>query len=1800
MAPYELAPHYLPPNALSVSSSLDLPHGTFFDLKNLHSPLALTLPYTDQAQRALRHLHTIDLSGFEVTLAIPARIFDSDSFVPYTARHSHPTVDQARNMLVHSPGHTRAGQPVPGFQKFHVIVLRSNQQTDNRRALACAAQHVGFVDLLCTIPVTINKLSVKALVDTAANHSMIAVEFLHANGIQFDTLPSLSYGISGASAPCLGSLILQTCIGKQCHDVKYTIVASLPSAAAQLHDPNLALLGLDVISAARMRISFDPPRMILSVPPPAHAPHCSPFTHVITLQPGHAQDMLKPQGLDPLVQSVRQQKKMFKHAMAGNMPLYTVQVKSVHPHHICAASKKTYLSQQQPQAHTPQDTTNAPSCVMAVVNKHRAPGGTLGPAPPHTTALGFEMQIDTLPGARPKAARQYRLTPIEQTELEKQVKHLIHMGWITPSVSPWASCILFAPKPGGKLRLCIDYRYLNENTVKNTYPLPRIDTLLDKLQGNKFFSALDLISGYHQIRVHEDSQPKTAFRTPDGLYQWTVMPFGLTNAPSVFQQAMHAVLTDLIGKICLAYLDDIIIIAKTAAEHAQNLDLVLTRLHEHNFYCNFDKCQFALTEIKYLGHVVSADTVKPDPYKVQVLQAWPESDLQSSVTHIRSFLGLAGYFRRFIPKFPTLAAPLLERAKLKSKQPWTIQCSQAFTDIKNALINATGLRHPDLNLPFHVYTDASDYAYGAVLMQEHESVLMPVAWIGRKMTSCEVHHATFEKELGAIVFAARQWRCYLENNHPVYIHSDHNPLRYLQTQQKLNSKQARWVESLSRINWHITYVPGDKNVVADAVSRATHLPDLTVPLHDDLPISCVSYLQYGTPGAYPAVALTSVAARRSPSLHRATQNGSGSRIIMSTLSHPSPGPTVTSGGNPSIIRPSPPFRPMSPSSPSRDCTSSSTLAREPTPRRPTTSPCRSPASPPPTYPRDPRRPSLQRPTPPLPSPPHPTPLQLRSHSVSPPPAPEFNLLGYRITPPPVPPTSPTHQPHLEELLATSNDPPTALQRGPNAVSRLPPPPPGLPRPSPPPSLPTPPPLTRTPPPRPPQGPGQHEHLPSPPTALLHPGQLRPARPPLQPQDQTFYRPPDIPPPLCLTGHLLAPSSPRSTSIYSSDPPPPPGYCEYPAPATTPTGSVARNPRSPAIVDTPVAEFCDGLEEHPGSHLQATGTPPDPTSLSEQSDKHLKLDLIVDDFWARLRMGYAHDVAFRNPPKSYTFDARHSVYFRDRQLVVPDYDHLRRQILLWHHHHPWHAHMGIRRTTSLITDAFYWPGITNDIKTFVSQCHSCQIMKTPSSAEAVVSPLPVPSACWRIVSLDMITNLPRTSAGFDSIVVFVDQFSKMVRLISTQSTLNGPGFANLFFQNIYPHYGLPLGICSDRGVQWNNEFFKSLCLSLGITLQLTFSYHPRANGQVERLNRVIEEAARHFVGPSHDDWDTLLPHLEFSINSSKTDATGCTPFQLNRITPPLSPTALAFTLPEHPQPSPAVIHKMYYSLAKQSLVEAKQSMWSQCNLKQHWPAFRVGDLVLLSIQKIALHHPSLRRKFSPRWIGPCKILECIGRSAARIQLPSTLKSLNLHDVFHFSVLKPYNEVSTQHAQSNPVPEPPSAASFEVECIKDFDRSRPRSDDPVIHAPHFLVAWRGYDASHDLWLPADELAHCLESVADFLFIYTAPKQRERIIAQFPREQRLQLSHLVSRAFKSRRPVRDATAVGTPPVVVKPPRSPKRRTKRTAALSKAAPLASQMCSCCQRPLPTPSARVRVLDAAAPSVSPRGRLEADSVPLW
>ena len=639
----------------------------------------------------MRHIHTIDMNGHSITMVIPARVFKSNDFVPFLKQHSQSAVETAQSIL-----RDTKGIPVKGCQKYHICKLITNHRSSvvqSSPKITCTSSATGqpaeFVDLICTMPCQIGGHHAKALIDTASNHSMVTRTFLDRHLIRYTPRQGTTTGISGSAAPSLGRVSLRTRIGRRYVDIIYTVVESLPAAAADTYRPNEALLALDALQATNIKLHFEKPhqrrpRIRIKVPPePRYSKRAShriakPWYHVIHVEQNYTTESSP---LDEFLISKTAMKSLIEKSQNGGDPVYVAHVRpaTAQMNVACAGTKKSgYLATQVPPGHVPQDISDIPQSIKNVIDRHKEPGGTLGPPPPNTAATGFEMDIELLPGARPRAARQYRLTPREELELEKQLKHLITMGWVSPSCSPWASAVLFAPKPGGKLRLCIDYRYLNENTIKNTYPLPRIDTLLDQLSGHRYFSALDLHSGYHQIKLSESAAPKTAFRTPDGLYQWTVMPFGLTNAPSVFQRAMHVVLQGLIGKICLAYLDDIVVLGKTQQEHARNLDLVLSRLAQHNFFCNLDKCQFAMQEIKYLGHIVTADTVKPDPYKVEVLQNWPVEDIKQSPNQIRSFLGLAGYFRRFIPKFPTLAAPLLQHVNSKEPLPWSEQCVQPF------------------------------------------------------------------------------------------------------------------------------------------------------------------------------------------------------------------------------------------------------------------------------------------------------------------------------------------------------------------------------------------------------------------------------------------------------------------------------------------------------------------------------------------------------------------------------------------------------------------------------------------------------------------------------------------------------------------------------------------------------------------------------------------------------------------------------------------------------------------------------------------------------------------------------------------------------------------------------------------------------------------------------------------------------------------------------------------------------------------------------------------------------------------
>ena len=429
--------------------------------------------------------------------------------------------------------------------------------------------------------------------------------------------------------------------------------------------------------------------------------------------------------------------------------------------------------------------------------------------------------------AKPPFKPLYRLSPAEMEEVEKQIADLLKKGLIEPSTSPFGAPILFVGKKDGTLRMVIDYRALNKITVKNKYALPLISQLMDQLQGAKVFSALDLQSGYHQLRITPEDVPKTAFRTPFGHFQFKVLSFGLCNAPATFQAAMHDIFRPLLTRVgpngraarrfVAVYLDDILIYSPTPEDHISDVREVLSILRQHDFYVKLKKCEFEKSEVKFLGHLVGAQGVRVDPDKVRAVVDWTTP---KNLQELRSFLGLATYFRKFILGFAAMVAPLHKLTGVNVPFVWSPQCQTAFDAVKEALTTAPTLRMPDPSLPYELICDASGQGVGAVLLQEGQ----PLAYESRAYKPAERNYPTTEQELLAVVHALTIWRCFLEGGkHPVRVVTDHNPLVYLPTQASLSRRQARWSLFLARFNIEWEYRPGRKNV-ADPLSRHPSLP----------------------------------------------------------------------------------------------------------------------------------------------------------------------------------------------------------------------------------------------------------------------------------------------------------------------------------------------------------------------------------------------------------------------------------------------------------------------------------------------------------------------------------------------------------------------------------------------------------------------------------------------------------------------------------------------------------------------------------------------------------------------------------------------------------------------------------------------------------------------------------------------------------------------------------------------------------------------------------------------------------------
>ena len=453
--------------------------------------------------------------------------------------------------------------------------------------------------------------------------------------------------------------------------------------------------------------------------------------------------------------------------------------------------------------------------------------------PPLRGAEAFKIELK--PGAEPKGSYGARMTVEDHQAGAKIMAELLSKGFIRPSRSPWGAPMFLVAKPDGTRRMVIDYRLLNAQTIRNRYPLPRVGELFDQLGKARYFSKIDLRTGYWQIRVDEGSVAKTAFTSRFGHYEWLVLPMGLTNAPAAFMSLMEDTFRDELNKFVLLFLDDILIYSDTLEEHAAHIATVLERLRDRKLFAKRSKCAFFCSEVEFLGHHVGRNGLRMVESKVASVQDWPTPTCQSDV---EQFLGLAGYYRPFIKDLSRLAAPLAALTgrvrKGKGVKPagggkptqtqrklwhWGTREDEAFAAVKRAITQAPCLAIADASKPFVVHTDASGYATGAVLMQDHGRGLQPIEFMSVKMTDAQRNYPVHEQELLAITNALHKWSHHLRDRRFTVI-TDHQSLQYVESSKMSTSRLARWAMQLSDFDFDIRYERGDKNVVADALSRS--------------------------------------------------------------------------------------------------------------------------------------------------------------------------------------------------------------------------------------------------------------------------------------------------------------------------------------------------------------------------------------------------------------------------------------------------------------------------------------------------------------------------------------------------------------------------------------------------------------------------------------------------------------------------------------------------------------------------------------------------------------------------------------------------------------------------------------------------------------------------------------------------------------------------------------------------------------------------------------------------------------------
>ena len=505
---------------------------------------------------------------------------------------------------------------------------------------------------------------------------------------------------------------------------------------------------------------------------------------------------------------------------------------------VLPSSFTTYVAQEKPKEEkTSEDPVNniqelLPSELLPF--KDVFDEGSANKLPPHRP---YDCEIKLKPDSKLFYGPIYPLTEKESTALKDYIDVNLAKGFIRKSKSPAGAPVLFVPKKNGELRMCVDYRRLNDITIRDSYPLPLINDMLEHLSKGKIFSKLDLRSAYNLVRIKEGDEFKTAFTCKYGHFEYLVMPFGLKNAPAVFQHFINDVLEDILGDFVYSFIDDIIVFSPDPKSHIKHLSIVLSRLLEAGLFAKLEKCEFCVPYIDFLGHRISSEGIFMDPKKVSSILEWP---VPTNVKELQSFLGLANYYRRFITGFATITHPLNLLLRKNSKFNWSNEAQSAFDELKSKFSSAPVLAYPNRDLPFLVETDSSNFAIGAILSQvlPKDNKIHPIAFFSRSLTAPEKNYPIYDKELLAIVEALEHWRHLLKGTTtPFTIFSDHRNLLYQKKPEKMTQRLVRWALFLSEFNFKIVYRAGPANGKPDALSRRPDYASQDESSSSDIPFT---------------------------------------------------------------------------------------------------------------------------------------------------------------------------------------------------------------------------------------------------------------------------------------------------------------------------------------------------------------------------------------------------------------------------------------------------------------------------------------------------------------------------------------------------------------------------------------------------------------------------------------------------------------------------------------------------------------------------------------------------------------------------------------------------------------------------------------------------------------------------------------------------------------------------------------------------------------------------------------------------